>query len=127
MKRESNSFFPGLETKLVDDSEVETKEKIYRQFYCRQLATVNGFHSLPVRRSSSFDQSRRDGFYQLGLVVFCSDLNSGERGININISQLKREEVLNLDEKVAKVLICRDLKISLPIELQLVFKTLFKN
>ena len=62
-----------------------------------------------------------------GLLSTGSDLSSGERGININIFQLKREEVLNLDEKVAKVLICRDLKISLPIELQLVFKTLFLN
>ena len=87
---------------------------------------MNGIHSLTVRRSSSFDQSRRDGCHA-GPLSTGSDLNSGERGININISQLKREEVLNLDEKVAKVLICRDLKVSLPIELQLVFKTLFIN
>ena len=74
---------------------------------------MNGYHSL------------EQAYYQLGWVIFCSDLNSGERGININISQLKREEVLNLDEKVAKFLIFRDLRISLPIELQLIFKTLF--
>ena len=85
---------------------------------------MNGIHSLTVRRSSSFDQSRRD-LCHAGLLSTGSDLNSGERGININISQVKREEVE--DEKVAKVLICRDLKISLPLELQLVFKTLFIN
>ena len=50
----------------------------------------------------------RDGtqaYYELGLVIFCSDLSSGERGININISQLiEKEEVLNSDKKVAKAL-----------------------
>ena len=57
---------------------------------CRPLTTVNGYHSL------------EQAYYQLGLVIFCSDLNSGERGININISQVKREEVLHSEEKVAK-------------------------